>query len=140
MYEYVNRNRSIICVKAQDVSCVPFVLKPIHCFVVETFVNLQTHVYAISIVSSQLHSCCLEPLSHLKGHSYDKSENAAAVGNHVHEGTTLDMIFSATYYLELHNVISIYCIYLIVYQHMSNRLFGHYRTLTTLLGKNVHQN
>jgi hypothetical protein len=73
--------------------------------------------------------------SHLKGHSCDKPENAAAVGNHVHEGTTLDMIFSVTYYLELHNVVSICCIYLIVYQHMLNWLYGHYRALTTLLGK-----
>ena len=45
-----------------------------------------------------------------KGHCCGKSENAAAVGNHVHEGTTLCMIFSVTNYLEIHNVISTYYI------------------------------
>ena len=47
---------------------------------------------------------------------------------------TQHMIFSVTYYLELHNDVIVYCAY-----HFdlswSNWLFGHYRTLTSLLGR-----
>ena len=47
--------------------------------------------------------------------------------------------FSVTCCLELLNVLSIYCLYLVYFQHMSNWLFGHYRTLTNLTWKNLHQ-
>ena len=49
-------------------------------------------------------------------------------------GYTLNILLSVTYYLELCNAITICCIYHI-YQRVLNWLFGHYRTLTTLLGK-----
>lgn len=46
--------------------------------------------------------------------------------------TTLDMLFSATYYLELHNTIigSLY-IFFFFYRQWSNSSFGHYRTLSS---------
>ena len=44
--------------------------------------------------------------------------------------STLNMIFSITYYLGLLNA----NVYLILYQQMSNWFFGHYRVLTTSLG------
>ena len=42
------------------------------------------------------------------------------------------MVFSVTDYLELHIMA------LISYQKGSNRLSGHYMTLTSLLGENLH--
>ena len=44
--------------------------------------------------------------------------------------TTLNMVFSVTYYMELCNAIAML--------NMLNWLFRHYRTLTTLLGKTLH--
>ena len=43
--------------------------------------------------------------------------------------TTLNMVFNVTYYLELRNAIAML--------NMLNWLFRLYRTLTTLLGKNI---
>ena len=48
------------------------------------------------------------------------------------------MIFSVTYYPELPNATSTYYTFHI-YLQMLNWLFGHYRTLTTLLGKTIFQ-
>ena len=48
------------------------------------------------------------------------------------------MLFRFTHYLELCNAISIYYISH-TYQEMLNWLFGHYKTLTNLLHKKIHQ-
>ena len=50
--------------------------------------------------------------------------------------STLNIIFSVTYYLELHNLY-LFIVYLIFYQQMLNWLFGHYKILTTLFDKNI---
>ena len=50
----------------------------------------------------------------------------------------LNLVFSATYYLDLHNTITIYCTSPFFYQQRSNWLFGHYRTLKSLLGGKIH--
>ena len=47
---------------------------------------------------------------------------------------TLHMIFSVTYYLELQNVIIIYCISH-TFPTNTSWLFGHHRKLITLIGK-----
>ena len=49
------------------------------------------------------------------------------------------MIFSVIDYLKLHNAIYI-IVYLIFYKQMLNWLSRHYRTSTTLLGKNNYIN
>ena len=53
-------------------------------------------------------------------------------------GSTLDISFNVAYYLKLCIATSIYCISRI-YQQMLNWLFGHLRTITTLLVKKLHQ-
>ena len=47
--------------------------------------------------------------------------------------SALYMIFSVTYYLEVHNAISIYCISCDLPNKMLHMLVGHSRTLITLL-------
>jgi hypothetical protein len=55
-------------------------------------------------------------------------------GTKYHTLCTLNMIFSVTDYLDLHDAISIYCI-----SHILQTNDNNYRTLTTLLGKKSHQ-
>ena len=47
------------------------------------------------------------------------------------------MMVSVTYYLELGN--ALYTIYLIFYRKMLHWLFGHHKTLPTLLGRELQQ-
>ena len=56
------------------------------------------------------------------------------IHEHYDSKTTINMIFSVIYYLELRNAIFIYCISHI-YQQMWNWQFEHYKRLTTLLDK-----
>lgn len=96
MYEYINRNRIVICAMLRTF----LAPKLIHWFLLEHLQNLQTYVYAINNVSSQIHSCCLEPLSRLQGHCCEKPENAAAVGNHVDEGASLFVTSFLTHFCQ----------------------------------------
>ena len=48
------------------------------------------------------------------------------------------MIFSVTYYLELRKTIICHCTSHF-YQQRTNWLFGHYKTLTSLLGSGLHK-
>jgi hypothetical protein len=50
--------------------------------------------------------------------------------------TTQNMIFNVTCYLELHNAILVYCASHFL-PTMIDWLFGHYKTLTSLLGKKI---
>ena len=52
--------------------------------------------------------------------------------------TTPNIVLSVTYYLELRNAITIYCISFFLGQQRSNWLFEHYVTLTSLLGNKLH--
>ena len=47
--------------------------------------------------------------------------------------TTLNIIFRVTYYLELRNAMTVYYTSHFFYQQRLNWLFGHHKTLTTLL-------
>ena len=52
--------------------------------------------------------------------------------------TTLNIVFSITYYLELLNAVSIYCISHIL-PIILELVVWHYRLFTSLLGKNLYQ-
>ena len=47
------------------------------------------------------------------------------------------IVFNATYYLEISNAITIYCVSHF-FQQRSNWLFGRYRKLTSLFAKILH--
>ena len=53
--------------------------------------------------------------------------------------STLNMIFSVTYYSELRNVISIYCVCCILPTNVKLVVWTHCKIFTTLLGEKLHQ-
>ena len=63
-------------------------------------------------------------------------------GDHVRiltrQCVALNTIVSVTYYLKLHNAISIYCVACIFSTNVKLVQFGHNKT-TTLLGEKLHQ-
>ena len=50
----------------------------------------------------------------------------------------INIVFYVISYLELHSAIIIYCIAHFFCQQTPDWVFGHYRTLTSLLGKILH--
>ena len=69
--------------------------------------------------------CTLNPISHLNSWIWK------SISFHL---TTLDIISSITYYFKLRNVVTIYYISHILSTNI-NWLYGHYRTLPTIIGK-----
>ena len=54
--------------------------------------------------------------------------------------TTLNMILYLVLLINWNTaMLYLFTIYLTFYQQVVNQLFGHYKTLTTLLGKKLHQ-